>query len=64
MVARGNTTRMLPRSASAGWDDFSVRVNGQADYSRRCAGRLETGADSIRDPAMFGTAVGSQYKPI
>ena len=52
----------LPLASSGGWYDFSVRVNGQADYSRRFAGRMETGADSTSDPAMYGAAVGNQYK--
>ena len=53
---------MLPLGASGGWYDFSVRVNGQADFSRRFAGRMETGADSTSDPAMHGPAIGSQYR--
>ena len=62
VVARGTTAIVLPLAASGGWYDFSVRVNGQADWSRRFAGRMETGADSTSDPAMHGTAVGDQYK--
>ncbi len=60
--ARGMSAVTLPLASSGGWYDFSVRVNGQADYSRRFAGRMETGADSTSDPAMYGAAVGSQYK--
>ena len=63
VVARGTTAITLPLSASGGWYDFSLRVNGQADWSRRFAGRMETGADSTSDPAMHGAAVGNQYKP-
>ena len=62
VVARGTSAITLPLAASNGWYDFSVRVNGQADYSRRFAGRMETGADSTSDPAMHGTAVGNQYR--
>jgi phospholipase C len=62
VVARGATALALPLAASRGWYDFSVRVNGQADWSRRFAGRMETGADSTSDPAMHGAAVGNQYK--
>jgi phospholipase C len=40
-----------------------VRVTGQAGWSRRFAGRMETGADSTSDPAMHGAAVGNQYQP-
>jgi phospholipase C len=62
VVARGTTVIELPLATSGGWYDFSVRVKGQSDYSRRFAGRLETGADSTSDPAMHGTAVGNQYR--
>ena len=62
VVAHGSTIVTLPLAASGGWYDFSARVNGQADWSRRVAGRMETGADSTSDPAMYGAAVGNQYK--
>jgi len=61
VVARGETNLTFDLAPSSGWYDFSVKVNGQADYSRRVAGRMETGVDSISDPAMHGTAVGEQY---
>jgi phospholipase C len=57
---RARVTRNL--AASMGWYDFSVTVAGQPDYSRRFAGRLETGAPSVSDPAMHGTAVGEQLR--
>jgi phospholipase C len=63
VVARGTTTLALPLAASGGWYDFSVKSSNQAGWSRRFAGRMETGADSTSDPAMHGTAVGTQYKP-
>ena len=62
VVARGTSSLALPLAASGCWYDFSVRVNGQADFSRRFAGRMETGVDSTSDPAMHGAAVGNQYK--
>ena len=62
VAAHSTTTVTLPLAASNGWYDFSARVNGQADYSRRFAGRMETGVDSTSDPAMYGAAVGNQYK--
>jgi phospholipase C len=46
-------------AASHGWYDLVLRLPG-AGYSRRLAGRLETGADSISDPAMGGPAVMDQ----
>jgi phospholipase C len=44
-------TRMLSwnLSASGGWYDFSVNA---ASFTRRFAGRMETGQSSISDPAM------------
>jgi phospholipase C len=62
VAAHSQTVISLPIDATAGWYDFSARVTGQTDYSRRFAGRMETGADSVSDPAMHGTAVGSQYQ--
>jgi phospholipase C len=62
VVAHGSTVISQLLAASGGWYDFSVRVNGQPDFSRRFAGRMENGADSFSDPAMNGTAVGDQYR--
>ena len=62
VAAHSTSMVTLPLASSSGWYDFSVRVNGQTDYSRRFAGRMETGADSTSDPAMYGAAVGNQYK--
>ncbi len=39
-----------------GWYDLSVRIDGLT-YMRRLAGRLESGKDSVSDPAMAGPAV-------
>lgn len=35
-----------------GWYDFTVTLEGDATYSRRFAGRIEIGKDSISDPYM------------
>jgi phospholipase C len=64
VAAHATSAIALPLAASGGWYDFSVRVNGQVDYSRRFAGRLESGSDSTSDPAMHGAAVGNQYRVI
>ena len=62
-LAQGSTGRIrLPLVQSAYWYDFSVRVTGQADYSRRFAGHLETGKPSISDPAMEGQALLNKYQ--
>jgi phospholipase C len=62
VVARGENVIRLPLSTSGYWYDFSVTVKGQADYSRRFAGRLETGNPSVSDPAMSGPAIGDQLR--
>jgi phospholipase C len=41
---------------TGGWYDLSVRVAGEDAYLRRFAGRVETGRDSVTDPAMSGPA--------
>ncbi|WP_025137095.1 phosphocholine-specific phospholipase C [Achromobacter sp. DH1f] len=37
---------------SGGWYDFSVHADDEPGFVRRVAGRIETGAPSISDPAM------------
>ena len=49
-VGAGETaTILLPLTKSHGWYDISVRVGR---FEQRLAGRVETGKDSISDPAM------------
>jgi phospholipase C len=55
-----STTRRRPFGAGGGWYDLTVRRDGAGRYLRRLAGRLETGADSISDPAMGGPAILTQ----
>lgn len=45
---------------SASWYDFTVRVAGVGAFSRRFAGRVETGRHLLSDPAMGGRAIGDQ----
>jgi phospholipase C len=59
--ARGETAVRLATAAAGGWYDYSVSVREQPGFSRRFAGRLETGAPSVSDPAMAGQAVGDQF---
>lgn len=47
-------------SASHGWYDLSVRCDEASGWLRRLAGRMESGRDSISDPAMGGPAVTEQ----
>jgi phospholipase C len=48
------TERRLSLEASAGWYDFTIRAGA---FERRFAGRLESGLDSVSDPAMGMTVV-------
>jgi phospholipase C len=42
---------------SGGWYDFVVTVDGDASFEWRGAGHVETGQDSISDPALGGMAL-------
>ena len=47
---------VLDLRKSGGWYDFGVTAKGFEDFARRYAGRVETGQESISDPAMGGMA--------
>jgi phospholipase C len=47
-----------PLLESAHWYDFTVQVSELPGFSRRFAGRVETGRDSLSDPEMGGPARG------
>ena len=52
-LAPGQTVSLSwDMSRSAGWYDLTVRDSGDPAYTRRLAGRIETGAPSTSDPAM------------
>jgi phospholipase C len=54
----GQSVRRAWSFASAGgWYDLTVRIEGEAGYLRRLAGRLENGKDSFSDPLMGGPAL-------
>jgi phospholipase C len=46
--------RHLSLSTYHGWYDLIIRVTGDSTYERRLAGHVETGEDSITDPALGG----------
>ncbi|CAM3415874.1 phospholipase C [Bordetella sputigena] len=46
-----------PLAASHCWYDFTLKREDGPAYARRFAGRMETGADGVSDPAMGGPAV-------
>ena len=56
----GEHTLVWALKSSGNWYDFSVSVPTLPGYSRRFAGRLETGAHLVSDPAMHGTAIAEQ----
>jgi phospholipase C len=58
--ARGDREALLPLKHSASWYDFTVEVEGLAAFSRRFAGRMETGRHSLSDPEMGGRARGER----
>lgn len=57
-IAPGESVRRAWRlERTGGWYDFAVVVAGQAGWARRLAGRIETGRDTISDPALGGPAL-------
>jgi phospholipase C len=61
VVARSEHALRLSLGASGRWYDFSAKVSDQPEFSRRFAGRVETGAPSITDPGMGGVALANQW---
>jgi phospholipase C len=58
--ARSDRDEFLALKHSANWYDFTVHLVGHEAFSRRFAGRVETGRHSLSDPAMGGRARGQQ----
>lgn len=56
IVLKPGQTRRLTLPTQRGWYDLTLRSEGDAAWSRRLAGRIETGKDSISDPRMGGAA--------
>jgi len=52
--------RRVALERSAHWYDFTVLARGLPAFGRRFAGRVETGRDSLSDPALGGPAHGDQ----
>ncbi len=51
-VSAGDPEHLWNVAEYGNWYDFTATVEGREEYARRFAGRLETGRDSISDPAM------------
>ena len=62
VAAGGRQVMRLPLRKSGYWYDISVGVQGLPGFSRRFAGRLETGRPSISDPLMAGPALADQWR--
>lgn len=56
VLARSDKALRLPLVGRGRWYDFSAKVANQAGFGRRFAGRVETGAPSVSDPAISGAA--------
>lgn len=54
LAAKQKQQTLLDLNKSGGWYDFTVKVAGNALFSRQYAGHAETGEDSITDPLMAG----------
>ena len=64
VVARSENVIRLPLRSTGYWYDFTVTVRGLPGFSRRFAGRIETGQPSFSDPAMFGPALADQLRVV
>ncbi|SEA74539.1 phosphocholine-specific phospholipase C [Pedobacter hartonius] len=51
------TSIILNLESSYGWYDFSVKIKGYDHFTKRYAGRIETGKTSFSDPFMGRTIV-------
>jgi phospholipase C len=60
VAARNDEDHFLSLKHSANWYDFTARVVGLDAFSRRFAGRMETGRHSLSDPGLGGRARGQQ----
>jgi phospholipase C len=49
---RTKITVPVDTSKSSGWYDSAVTIQGNTIFEQRFAGRVETGRDSVSDPAM------------
>jgi phospholipase C len=54
---KGVGTQSHAFPTTQGWYDLTARLDGEATWLRRLAGRVETGKDSISDPLMGGGAI-------
>lgn len=60
--SRSQAARYLRLHQSGHWYDYTISILGQPGFSRRFAGRVETGRPSISDPVMGGKARSEQLQ--
>ena len=54
LAPREDLDRNWSLQVTHGWYDLIVRIEGDADFEYRIAGHVETGRDSVSDPALGG----------
>ena len=52
LAPNGHTQIVLNATKHVGWYDWSLTVEGVKGFEKRYAGRVETGKESVSDPAM------------
>ena len=63
-VAPGSSSELRwPVEDNGNWYDFTITCSASASFKRRIAGRIETGEDSVSDPAMGGGHAGQRPQP-
>jgi phospholipase C len=56
LSANGSANHLWDLSATSGWYDFDVRIDGISGWQQRLAGRLDTSDPTTSDPALGGSA--------
>ena len=62
VAPRAQAARYIRLHQSGHWYDYTITLSGEPGFSRRFAGRVETGRPSISDPVMGGQARGEQLR--
>lgn len=60
LEADGELTEFWPLESSYGWYDFRITTPSDSSFQHRLAGHLETGRDSMSDPAIGTVHPGEQ----
>jgi len=54
LEAKASVKRHWSSPRHSGWYDLTIKVDGDPDFEYRFAGHVETGEDSVSDPALGG----------